>query len=214
VPEGVIEELVTTDVVKDQIGLKVLAEIPEEDQEEVLDFVMSEAKKVFVITVCANIEGEDLLYAMQLFKDEDINDKSLPIIRDDEVRRRARENKTFAFPASTDSIALGSEDTLRQESELTRIDPEEHVWTSGRRMDFYQKQWRFLAPVFRTSDDGSNLNRKQILPFIFMDDGHVSGGFGQVFQVAIHPQHIEDKGNLVRFIQPLTSSSAKNVNAD
>jgi hypothetical protein len=204
VPNGVIDELITREVLDTHFnldkGLGSDQEIDPEEKQEVIDYIMNNgAKKLFLIAVHTGLEGFDLLQVMIKFIDNEMDDNSLPVIRDEEVRKmKARDGRTFSS-----RMGLGATDfdaklhSQGHESKLTEIDPDEHYWTSGRRADFYQKQWKFLAPTFSTSQDSYDFNRKMILPFTHKGNDSRVGGFGQVFRVAIHPEHIEDPSKLV-----------------
>ena len=55
-------------------------------------------------------------------------------------------------------------------------------------LDFFQKQWSFIAPVFSDSVFKAELRSEVVLPFL-RDDFLESGGFGDVYDVEIESSH-------------------------
>jgi len=53
---------------------------------------------------------------------------------------------------------------------------------------FYEKQWEFSAPVFSKDIDHRLLDEFAVLPFI-KDTKIDEGGFGEVFEITLHPGH-------------------------
>lgn len=80
---------------------------------------------------------------------------------------------------------------LRDDRDLQTFDRASQVWTAPRILDFYDKQWRFLSPVFSPSQSNYDLDNNEILPFT--KKGNVrKGAFGQVFKVKIFQGHYKE----------------------
>ncbi|KAI1876173.1 uncharacterized protein JN550_001669 [Neoarthrinium moseri] len=67
-------------------------------------------------------------------------------------------------------------------------------WSAFRAKDFCGSQWNFIAPVFDHAPSSYILHPKSVLPFTSAT-GHLapkgSGNFGNVYEVIIHPAHLE-----------------------
>lgn len=63
------------------------------------------------------------------------------------------------------------------------------VWNKTRLWNFYEHQWKFLAPVFSPKNFKVELLSDHVLPFIEKSSLAKEGAFGQVFMVKIHPYH-------------------------
>ena len=76
-------------------------------------------------------------------------------------------------------------------------------WTPSRYRRFYENQWPFLAPIFRTdTENESNRDFEQfrILPFTKGEttERPHSGSFGKILKYKIHPNHLIDHEYPVR----------------
>lgn len=71
-------------------------------------------------------------------------------------------------------------------------------WNKTRVYNFYEKQWKFLAPVFSKNKFKHDLPPESILPFIWMSSTVKEGTFSQIFQVKIHESHHKDPVITVR----------------
>ncbi|KAI1121969.1 hypothetical protein F5Y10DRAFT_255134 [Nemania abortiva] len=67
------------------------------------------------------------------------------------------------------------------------------IWESEsitQRDNFFDKQWRFIIPVFSKSQFHHDLQPETILPFEEIDNGYISqGGFSHVRGFKVHPAH-------------------------
>jgi hypothetical protein len=63
------------------------------------------------------------------------------------------------------------------------------IWKTFHLEDFYEKQWRFLVPVFSSGQYHYDLADQTILPFTGDMRDVVNGGFSSVRKVEIHPSH-------------------------
>ncbi|KAG4436079.1 hypothetical protein IFR05_008435 [Cadophora sp. M221] len=83
-PDGCLDSLVTRKSIVEELRDKELTPEEEErvlhkDDQTVVDYVLSEGRKVFAITIISGLRGYDLNEAMWGFYENDINDASLPI---------------------------------------------------------------------------------------------------------------------------------------
>lgn len=60
------------------------------------------------------------------------------------------------------------------------------AWAS----DFYEEQWRFVAPIFSTDAPNHDLEESHVLPFISKSVDLGRGSFGVVTQYFIHRNHL------------------------
>jgi hypothetical protein len=63
-------------------------------------------------------------------------------------------------------------------------------WTQSWRVDFYDAQWRFCAPVLNLSKHIHDFEEALILPVVSMSPVGGQGAFGMVSQYEIHGNHI------------------------
>jgi hypothetical protein len=63
------------------------------------------------------------------------------------------------------------------------------LWQPRHLDNFYERQWRFLVPVFSSSQYHYDLAAQTILPFTGDMKDIVNGGFSSVMKVEIHPSH-------------------------
>lgn len=162
-PEGCIHELITkTAVVKELAFTK--EEMEKESSTKLLKFIMEKGPKIFAITLLAGygFPSKDLRKAMNHFRRSSFGDESLPVM--DETKS----NHPF-FGESPKS-----------------------PWGAMSILNFCDKQWAFLAPVFSEKRLNLQLNDDDILPFTCQDNDVKSGAFGEVHQVTVHPSHYQN----------------------
>jgi len=134
---------------------------------ELVDWIVSDASKVFAITVQCHLDPVFFLKSMINFYNSEFDDASLPI---DDPRALAdgdpRPPRPEAFPADT--------------------------WLDQRHDEFFQFQWTCLAPVFVKEEYEYDLRSQHILPFKkAIDTNPRSGSFSSVFKVTVHEHHQE-----------------------
>lgn len=64
------------------------------------------------------------------------------------------------------------------------------LWRQSWRLDFYEQQWTFTAPIFSTMRDIHNLEEAHILPFIEKLSAVGEGSFGEVSKYVLHKNHM------------------------
>jgi hypothetical protein len=57
--------------------------------------------------------------------------------------------------------------------------------------EFCDEQWKFLAPVFSTTQYNHNLEEAHIIPFVRKSQSSGEGSFGVVSQYVVHKRHID-----------------------
>jgi hypothetical protein len=142
VPEGIIEEITTEEMIKASLNVKGSSK----EETEIIEFIKTRAKKTFAIVIW--IKPDNIMSVMKSLKKKGIDDRELPI---------------------KDEKRLG----------LKR-------WAS----EFYDGQWRFLAPVFSTDDHNHDLDPSHILPFVSKQKHYGTGCFGVVSQYVVHRNHL------------------------
>lgn len=170
VPEGIIDRFVVSEAVWTELGLTEHTE----KNENLIRYIVESAKILFVITL--EVLGKsDLVWAMESFQYYKFTDGNLPFIDEE------------PGPGYPTSESFGRA--------LSKIDRDGDVWSAARRRGFHNLQWKYLAPVFSTATKSYEFPADTVLPFIFKDNMVKEGGFGQVWQVKIHDEHLRDPKN-------------------
>lgn len=86
---------------------------------------------------------------------------------------------------------------FRDNSLPISTDDLQRIWPHGAVEEFDKIQWRFIAPYFSLSSNQAayhyQLETNTVLPWVCDDksssDLPISGGFGNVWRVKIHPEH-------------------------
>ncbi|KAF2176066.1 hypothetical protein K469DRAFT_700459 [Zopfia rhizophila CBS 207.26] len=164
-PQNCISDLVTFDSIKEELKLDDLAKFDGEWKEKLVEWVLAKAKKAFAITVQCDREPLTTLQTIVRFRKVHFNDSNLPI---DNPR-----NPTNSIPST--------------ESSSSYFDPK--LWDTFRLYNFYEKQWKCLAPVFSPSQYTYDLSSECIFPFILDGGIRKEGAFSSVYRVKIHPAH-------------------------
>lgn len=132
---------------------------------DLLDWIVSDASKVFAITMQCHLDPNFSLKSMINFYNTEFDDGALPI--DDPralLSNNSRHPRTEAFSAE--------------------------IWLDQRHEEFFHFQWSCLAPVFVKEKYEYDLRNQYILPFKkAIDTGPRSGSFSNVFKVTVHEDH-------------------------
>jgi len=162
-PRGRIDTLITRATIEEVLQLS--RDDPE--ARDIVDFVSREARILFAIMVSIRA---DLPLAVTTAYRFGLTDKILPVSMeaiDDIFDGRAREH-----PAALEAFLH---------------EPWDYLMLS----DFFERQWRFLAPVFSTNSfDTFELHSRRILPFDDLGTHRRSSLFSDVYEVKVHPDHI------------------------
>ena len=160
-PEGLIEELVLEDAVREELNIPS----KKKDEDRIVDFVFTNghgAKKLFVIALLVGVPKESLWLAkaMLRFRKANVRDSSLPIINQE------------TSPAFYDNGGAV-------------LSP----WTAITIRNFCNHQWAVLTPVFTDQNLRLYLEPGHILPIV--EKAHIgsSGAFGEVVRVKLHDKH-------------------------
>jgi predicted CoA-binding protein len=73
-------------------------------------------------------------------------------------------------------------------------------WTQSWRVNFYDEQWRFCAPIFDPSEHVHDFKEALILPVVSMSPVGGQGAFGIVSKCEIHGDHIIPVSPLAEFL--------------
>ncbi|KAI0095668.1 hypothetical protein GGR51DRAFT_553874 [Nemania sp. FL0031] len=184
-PEGTFERLMTVEFIRGAMGIE---ECNNEDQ-GLVDFIRRGAKRLFAISINIGLKEGDLKRAMSIFKDNSIDDKSLPI--DDPTNDESTlPNASYPHGLNSQSSPDPTRNVTLNSLELS-VDAGNRVWSEHRIDDFHEKQWMFLAPVFSIGVPSYRFETLRVLPFISKSKDPDSGSFGQVYKFEIHPDHIQ-----------------------
>lgn len=170
-PADQIDNIVTREAIREEFQAAPRFDpeaLSPEDLEEIIDFVETKAKRVFAISCLSNLRGGELVWAMCSFSDSEFVDTDLPF-----------KDGNFA----KDPFCRDEKDS---------------PWADARIHNFKKEQWSLLAPVFSPEHFTIELEPEHILPFTRKESTMKQGGFGQVFQVDIHPAHQKDPVKNVR----------------
>ncbi|KAF6830454.1 protein kinase domain-containing protein [Colletotrichum musicola] len=192
-PDGVLDQLVKKRVIQRKF-LRRSTRLGLAHIQDLLDFVLTRAKKIFAISVMSNLSGQDLQDAIRLLKEAEFSDESLPI---SEEYFRSKTGVPSIIPGSGESspAKLGSgNDNNSGDDDGHCVAPDEPVelqdlWTNPRINEFCTKQWSFLVPVFSLANHNHNLAEFSILPFTRRYPHTDSGAFGQT-KYEIHDSHL------------------------
>jgi hypothetical protein len=161
VPRSCLQEQVTQATIKRCLP---------DAQDELLDFTLSSARKIFAILLYApclprKIKLESVL---QTCKDRRITDEILPL-REQTEQCTCTEDRVFCRHAV-------ARDTLKG-------------WSKDGWVQFYSNQWKFLALEFEANKFDYVLDEQSILP-IKLCDGYSEGSFGEVRAGELNQDHI------------------------
>lgn len=145
-----------------------------------IDFIRTEARKLFIICVHINFSGEDLMKAIKLCQGNSISDASLPV-----GRKILGGLVDQLVSLGDDDYTLSGADFHSDETD----EEEEGIWTTSRINDFYEAQWKFIAPVFSLDNVNHDLNGLSVLPFPEVVE-LAKGSFGKVSRCQIHEAHV------------------------
>ncbi|KAJ4245299.1 hypothetical protein NW762_014170 [Fusarium torreyae] len=147
-PEDSVSKILNRESVR---GAMKIESLPENDK--LVDFILTKAPKVFLISIFSGLEEETLHLAMTSVQEANLTDVYLPI------------SDLFDFQM-----------------------PE---WTPVMANNFYQQQWKFLAPVFTPDQFYYLFDPLCILPVIEKGKELKVGGISQVTKVEIHKAHFK-----------------------
>ncbi|KAF2011920.1 hypothetical protein BU24DRAFT_266342 [Aaosphaeria arxii CBS 175.79] len=187
-PEGKVENYITRDTVLAALDLTDprKKERKEKKNEELVQFVLTKAMKIFAILVYTRLDrsASHLRKAMEFFKKKNWGDKNLPFrYRDGElVPKNAEKDKCEIWQQISSAGSVLAEEKGKTQS---------GTW----RWDFCESQWMFLAPVFSTEEANHDLEEELILPFIKKHTDLHQGSFGLVSCYNIHENHLHDPSN-------------------
>lgn len=182
-PEGSIESLISNDNMNSII--KIMGGQGVKKTGSLMQYILGRARKVFAIAVHSNIQGEDLVTAMNMLEQHNISDESLPLT---EERLHYLQHQ---------ELSPGSEYPDAGTSSCG-----EQIWTIARIGSFLDNQWKFLAPVFSLEKLNHDLHQRAILPFTHKDEiSSGQGSFGKVFKCKIHELHMTGRQYSVRLSQ-------------
>jgi hypothetical protein len=158
-PDDCIEQLITKDNIRKELGLDSDRKSLTDSQEQLIEWIHGEAKKVFAITVQCGLKSGELLTSMEMFQKCEFNNRSLPV---ENPRGSSREPPPHFRPK---------------------------VWNRIRRYNFWKHQWKCLIPVFSTDEYDYDLSSECILPFIWRAETFKEGAFSRVYMVKTHNAH-------------------------
>lgn len=149
---------------------------------ELLNFACEYAPKIFAIVVSLMCDFGDagllgLQSTLQEFRQHHFTDTALPV---GDLREEAKcqgKRKTGDF------------NTLHCRHD--HVMDVFHTWGDSKFNNFYERQWRFLAPVFTKQDFEYYLEPGHILPFTNVRPVSGTGHFGDVRQAHLHADHHE-----------------------
>ncbi|KAF4857087.1 hypothetical protein CGCSCA4_v000201 [Colletotrichum siamense] len=171
-PEGYLDKLITRNALRDDLFVDK-ADLDAKD-ENLIDFIITSAKKAFATAYCAvGSGGSALLPTMMYFQSIGFSDKALPIedLRTVEPTRNAQTEIPFPFSHINRNMAL------------------RRTWAPMRIRNFYRTQWMFLAPVFSRDHFHHVLSPNVVLPFVWVGNVTKDGRFSKVYEVEIHENH-------------------------
>jgi len=154
------------DIVSREEVMSNLKDAKVSNPEDLVDFVLKDAKQLFLILVM--MENLSLLGGLQ---QDEIKDASLPIGFDKECYGYSLEELE---PLGKPRFSIFKD------------------WSRNERRLFDTYQWNFAIPMFNGSQFRFHFHRSRILPFLNSEAKKPvsSGFFGEVSRTEIHPAHI------------------------
>lgn len=175
-PHGCIDAIITRDTVFHELNGASRSTSVEGRQnlDELVDFIMEKCKKTFAILVCSHLDSKQMRQVVKHFKDLGLDDSQLPIDTKSQIFGSTPPNGSYRKP-----------------------------WSFSKQKNFCEYQWKFLVPVFRSSQAVLKLDSLDILPFTGPNRCTGSGNFGEVHEVIIHRAHWGD----IAHVRPAQSPS-------
>lgn len=165
-PEGSIDRILDRKSVVDAIGTENII-----GNNQLVNFILKKARKLFLIAIYSGLEGETLSRAMRSFEANDLKDTDLPIKDLDHEHFMPSKDKVDGWP---------------------------ELWTPVTFYNLCQAQWRFLAPVFSTDRFFYDFGPRSIIPVVEKGDQCKEGSFSRVFKIKVHEAHFQDQKQSVR----------------
>ncbi|KAK1749398.1 hypothetical protein QBC47DRAFT_151925 [Echria macrotheca] len=163
-PEDVIETLVNEEQVRWELG-----QAKKRFKEELVQFILEDARKLFAIAAVVESNRDWLLQAMEFFRKHDrFRDKNL-------------------------SAEVGEPPRCLVTDELIRMDSE--LWKRDKARKICEQQWVALAPVLSTEKANYDFDHRARLPFKTVSHVAMGGTFSIVHKVEIHRDHLKDPSN-------------------
>ncbi|KAI0103824.1 hypothetical protein GGR51DRAFT_523569 [Nemania sp. FL0031] len=132
-------------------------------RQELVRWTYKNARKIFVIMVVSGFSNEEALAVIRRIRAKGLTDECLPISKPDS------DDGTIG-PAPHPSIWEGESITQRD--------------------NFFDKQWRFIIPVFSAKQFHHDLEPETILPFEEIESSSINqGGFSHVRGFKVHQAH-------------------------
>ncbi|KAJ8131727.1 hypothetical protein O1611_g1897 [Lasiodiplodia mahajangana] len=127
---------------------------------ELVRWIYNNARKIFVIMVVSGFRNEEVLTVIRRIRANGLTDDCLPISK----------------PNNDDGP-----------------NPQQLLWEGEsitQRDNFFDKQWRFIIPVFSKTQFHHDLQPETILPFEEIETSSINqGGFSHVRGFKVHPAH-------------------------
>jgi hypothetical protein len=167
-PQHEVEFLIQRERVKSTL-LENIANIKGNDLEALVNYVMADAKQVFLTLIFSNMVKRINTLYNKGFKDQD-----LPVF-------------------------INQQYQICEPDSNTRLDCFVE-WGSQDSLDFCEKQWIFLAPVFQQKKFNYEFYDDHRLPFLPVKEKMTSSGhFGEVKRLLLHPAHYERGSDVSSF---------------
>ncbi|KAK5654616.1 hypothetical protein OQA88_7246 [Cercophora sp. LCS_1] len=172
-PETLIQQLVQKHSV-----LSALNEAEDKYDQELVDYILRDAKRLFAIAAATEADRKWLLNVMRFFKQHNY--------KDDDI-----------------SAEVGGKCLVKEA--LSELNPK--LWGRGRALRICETQWKVVVPVISTEKDNYDFIDKAILPFNKIRSVDAGGAFSAVSEVSIREGHFKDSSRSVER-QRITNSWA------
>ncbi|KAI3326456.1 HET-domain-containing protein [Xylariaceae sp. AK1471] len=188
---------------------------------DLINFIKTKAIRVFLITLLsADLPRPRLVGVAKSFQKNGLTDESLPI---KDITQRGRcLNPDSYIRCRCAKCSRACKAVCPHDPALDSFHLKE--WSKPRFRTFLNKQWIFLAPVFKKHDLQQferELSEETILPFTWKDPKPRSGHFSNVFHAKLHVAHQDEcdpngTGDLDVALKELKSSLSEETdyNAD
>ena len=152
---------------------------------QLLDFAVRSCPKVFAILLCSKcVDIRGLTRALKLCRQTGLVDAQLPLVAFPEKTEQRCDKQCVCPGRERGSIGAQCRYQLAART-FEALDP--HEWSVAWE-DFFEHQWKFLAPEITSLRFEYSFDERCVLP-IAIGDGRGSGNFGEIKEGTIHHAH-------------------------
>ncbi|KAL2679081.1 hypothetical protein Neosp_009838 [[Neocosmospora] mangrovei] len=187
-PEGSIDKYITRASITRALGAN-----DSTVDEDLIDFILKKAKRVFAIAIYSRLENDQLRKAMEFFKSHSMSDDGLPFVKA-QWGEHAEEPPGLEDPAEPPHHSYDSNESA--DGDYDDGEDVDETWSKISIDGFCKEQWAFCAPVFSTDTINHDLEPDTVIPITAKDTiSMAQGSFGSVYRCQVHKSHLHTPEN-------------------